>query len=314
MLSNGIRGAPISILTANPKNYHQLLSNPTEMPEQTIHGKLFLPRVGTPPYPVVIVVPGSMGLDRHHIEKALPLTEAGIAACLLDPFHARSVSSTTANQVLYSYAASTWDVLATAALLADIPQIDEQRIGAQGHDRGGGAVLNAATRVIADACPAPGLNAVYAAYPWSGHQFLQPGVGKTRVRAIIGDQDEWCLPQQVQSHIQGIRAAGCDASFRLIGGAHHFFDQNRPVEHTPDAALAPDAPIVYVDDQGLFHHPLGHSPDPKLTDRDMYVYSAKAGYARFGARYGGGDKKHLRDAFYDDMMTFWTSAMFTDAG
>ena len=70
------------------------------------------------------------------------------------------------------------------------------------------------------------LHAVYAAYPWSGQQFERPDVGKTIVRSVIGDRDEWCLPQQVQGHMHAMRLCGCDASFKLFPGAQHSFDRD----------------------------------------------------------------------------------------
>ena len=69
--------------------------------------------------PVVIVVPGSLGLQAHHLAHASTITDAGIAACAIDPFGPRNVVSTVDNQIQYSFAASAWDVLATAVFLAD---------------------------------------------------------------------------------------------------------------------------------------------------------------------------------------------------
>jgi len=269
-------------------------------------GRLFLPE-GEGPFPVVIIVPGSLGLQTAHVEKADYLTNAGIAACPIDPFQARGVVSTVANQVQYSYAASAWDVLATVAHLAGIEKVDSSRIGAQGHSRGGSAVLSAACTYLSAAVDAPKLRGVYAAYPWSGQQFLNPLIGDTRIRAVIGDQDDWCLPQQVQAHIQAMRLAGGDATMRMFGGAHHSFDRPTPVEHYEDATVAPSAPTVYIADDGAFIHPLSDKPDPELTDLEVFVYAAKAGYAKRGAHIAGG-QEHSSE-FYADMLTFWRSTM-----
>ena len=37
------------------------------------------------PYPVVIIAPGSLGLQEHHLSYAAELTDAAIAACAIDP-------------------------------------------------------------------------------------------------------------------------------------------------------------------------------------------------------------------------------------
>ena len=174
--------------------------------------------------------------------------------------------STVANQVQFSFAASSWDVLATAEVLAARPDIDAARIGAQGHSRGGSAVLSAASVHFAAAANAPKLVGVYAAYPWSGQQFLDPAVGSTRIRAIIGDRDHWCSPMQVQAHIHAIRVAGGDATVRIVAGAPHSFDRATPLEHIAHASVTPGAPTLYIADDGAFILPTSDEPDPELVD------------------------------------------------
>ncbi len=305
-LENGLAGEALTIPSANPKNFHQAISDTAAMPRLDLWGKLFVPD-GAGPLPVVIVVPGSLGFQSHHLSHAATITDAGIAACAIDPFGPRGVVSTVDNQIQYSFAASAWDVLATAEVLATRPEVDASRIGAQGHSRGGSAVLSAASVHLAAAANAPKLVGVYAAYPWCGHQFLNPVVGSTRVRAIIGDLDDWCSPTQVQAHIQAIRVAGGDASVRIVGGAQHSFDRTTPLEHIPDAAVAPAAPTVYIADDGAFILPTSDQPDPALVDLDGFLYAAKAGFATRGAHIAG--TPDLAPLFAEDMTTFWTRVM-----
>ena len=87
--------------------------------------------------------------------------------------------------------------------------------------------------------PAPVFAACSAAYPWSGHQFLDPSVDETEIRVIMGDADEWCSPMQVQGHCQAIRLSGGRATMRLIGGAQHSFDRGTDIENVPDAVRLP---------------------------------------------------------------------------
>ncbi|MXZ36947.1 MAG: prolyl oligopeptidase family serine peptidase [Holophagales bacterium] len=307
VLGNGIAGETLPIPTADPTGFHQAISEPDAMPVTEILGSLFLPP-GTGPWPVVIVVPGSLGVAPSHVAKADLLTEAGIACCVIDPFGTRGVTSTVANQAQYSFAASAWDVLATAAVLVRRADVDATRIGAQGHSRGGSAVLSAA-------CLAPlvgpertsGLAAVYAAYPWSGFQFLRPDVGRTVVRSVIGDLDEWCLPLQVQAHMHAMTLCGCDASFRLFPDTHHSFDRDTPVELVPDASVSPGSPTIYIGDDGAFVHPVTGEADPAFTERDAMIYQVKSPHGRRGARIGtAGDQAR---AFHQDMMTFWAAAL-----
>jgi len=173
---NGSIGRVIDIPTRNPVNYHEVISYPDAMIRLTIDGQLFLPPDRNGPVPCVIIAPGSLGVAPSHVSHAETATDLGFAAFVLDSFGARDVSSTVANQTQFSFAASAYDVLAAWTALAAMPKIDGRKIGAQGHSRGGTAVLTAATRRFADAVLGTdkGLVAAYAAYPWSGHQFLSP--------------------------------------------------------------------------------------------------------------------------------------------
>ena len=305
-LVNGRAGEALTIRSANPTNFHQAISDTGAMPRQDIWAKLFLPD-GPGPFGVVIVVPGSLGLAPHHLAHASAIVDTGIAACGIDPFGPRSVTSTVANQIQYSFAASAWDVLAAAEVLASRPDIDAACIGAQGHSRGGSAVLSAASAHLAAASSAPKLVGVYAAYPWSGHQFVDPAIGTTRVRAIIGDQDDWCSPMQVQAHIHAMRVAGGDASLRIVADAHHSFDRATPLEHIPDAAVTPGAPTVYIGDDGAFIPPTSDEPDPSLVDLDGFLYSINAGYGVRGAHIGG--TPELAPLFVEDMTAFWLNTL-----
>ena len=307
--ANGVRGETIDIPSASPLNYHQVISSPADMPPLTTDGKLFLPSQGNAPHPLVIVVPGSLGIAASHLAHAETLNGLGFATLVLDSFGARGVTSTVAKQTQFSFAASAYDVLAAFKVLAARGDIDAGRIGAQGHSRGGSAVLTAATRCFADPVigPAAGLKAILPAYPWSGHQFLDPSVGNTIVHVLMGDADQWCSPMQVQGHCQAIRLAGGTATMRLFPGAHHSFDRGTGVVHIPEASVAPAAPTTYLADNGAFIHPLEDAPNPELVDRDVMVYSLKAGYGNKGASLGS--EATEATAFRNDMTAFWQRAL-----
>ena len=303
------QGQNFEIPTANPANYFHVISNSAELPKLAIDGKLFLPasdkRKRNGKLPLVMVVPGSLGVAASHLKHAETVVSDGFAAFVLDCFGARDVTSTVANQTQFSFAASAYDVLAAWQVLSDHPEIDASRIGAQGHSRGGSAVLTAATRRFADAVvgAGAGFRSVLAAYPWSGHQFLDPSVDETEIRVIMGDADEWCSPMQVQGHCQAIRLSGGRATMRLIGGAQHSFDRGTGIENVPDASVSPAAPTAYIANDGAFIHPLSGVADSKLTDRDLMIYALKAGYGRKGARIGSRDGD--AELFKTDMLAFW---------
>jgi dienelactone hydrolase len=235
-LVNGSVGENIEIASASPRNYHQALSRPADMARIAIDGKLFLPPGrARERLPLVIIVPGSLGVAASHLAHAETITSAGIAAFVLDSFGARGIGSTVGDQTQFSFAASAYDVLAAWQAVGSRAEIDASRIAAQGHSRGGSAVLTAATRRFADRVTGEGrgLHSVLAAYPWSGHQFLDPGVGETEIRILMGDRDDWCSPMQVQGHVQAIRLAGGSVTLRLFAGAGHGFDRARSPRRRP---------------------------------------------------------------------------------
>jgi dienelactone hydrolase len=302
---NGARGQNIDIPSANPLNYWQAISDSSPMARVTVDGKLFVPSKASGPAPVVIIVPGSLGIAPVHLTHAETLVDLGLAAFVLDPFGPRNVTSTVSNQTQYSFAASAYDVAAAVKVLATRPEIDPRGIGLQGHSRGGSAVLTAVTRRFCEAVHDRALcvRAVLAVYPWSGHQFLDPDVGVTEVRAIVGDQDDWVSPQQIQGHVQAIRLRGGKASIRIVAGAEHSFDRHEPLQKFPDARVSPGAPTSYLADDGAFIHPTTSEADPKLVDRDLAVYALKAGYGVRGATLGSqGDQAAL---FLDEMTRFF---------
>ena len=301
----GVEGTHLEVPTANPANFHQAINDPDGAEAITIDGKLFVPPWRETPPPVVMVVPGSLGVGPNHLAHAETLVAHGFGAFLLDPFGARAVASTVGNQTQYSFAASALDVLATLRVLADHPAVDRNRISAQGHSRGGSAVLTASMRRFAD--PIIGdhlaLAGTYAVYPWAGYQFLDPDVGGTRVRSIIGELDEWCSVQQVQGQIQAMAAAGGDASLRIVAGAHHSFDRHEPVHTLEDASVTLAAPTVMLADDGAMIDVYTGVASADMVDRDAFVASIEAGFGRIGAAIGGqGNQPEL---FRADMLAFY---------
>ncbi len=299
----GVEGENLTIESANPANYVEAITDPAGGEPVEIDAKLFVPD-SPEPHPTVIVVPGSLGVGPNHEAHAETLFELGFAVCVIDPFGPRAVSSTVADQTAYSFAASAFDVLATLRALRQRPEIDADRIAAQGHSRGGSAVTIAACRRFADPIVGTdvGLAAVYAVYPWCGHQFLDPEIGSTRYRSIIGERDEWCSVQQAQAQAHAMAVGGADATIRVVANAHHSFDRLEAVHEIEDAMVAPEAPTIMLADDGAMIDPRTGEPDAALTDYDGFVTALKGGHGRTGASIGGaGDEPQV---FRDDMVRF----------
>ena len=300
----GVIGENVEILSRNPKNYYQVISDIENCETVRIDGKLFIPKTNKP-LPLVIIVPGSLGVGPNHKALAETLVSEGYGVFLLDPFGARSVESTVENQTQYSFAASGYDLLATYQTLCEHPLIDAEKIAAQGHSRGGSAVLMASIRNFAD--PILGSNkgfaAIYSVYPWCGHQFKNSQTGTTQVRAIVGEIDNWVSIKQIETQIEAINENGGKATMSVVEGAHHSFDRHEPVHTIPTARVAPEAPITFLEDDGAMIDPQTQQANPDLVDYDIFVHAMKQGYGRLGADLGGtGDQPEI---FKKDMLNFY---------
>jgi dienelactone hydrolase len=253
---------------------------------------------------VVVIVPGSSGVSPNHISHAHSLAGAGFGVLLVDPFGSRMVTSTIANQTQYSFAASAYDVVAALRVLASDSRVDVNRISAQGHSRGGHAVVTAAVRQFADPIIGPSVRfaGVYAAYPWSGQQFQRPVVGATEIRAIIGERDDWGSVIATQAQVQAIRLCGGAATMRLVPDAFHSFDRAEPVSSIPEARVSPNAPIEYLNDDGSMISARSGVADTARTDLMQFREAVQAGFGQKGATMGG--SPGLQSLFVEDMLAF----------
>ena len=301
VLANGVVGKTVHINSGNPRSYKEIVAK-AEFPSVQLNAKLFLPdRSGR--LPVVIIVPGSSGVGNSAIEHAAALTSADIAVLVVDPFSARSVTSTVANQGQFSFAASSYDVLAAVKYLSMLPEIDSTHIGALGYSRGGTAVIQAAVSPLANAVLGQGisLRAVAAAWPWCGYQFEQPDTKPSAIRFLVGDQDAWASPIQCQAYAALMKDRNPDVSIRVFRNAVHGFGNGRPLRDEPDAMTALNAPITYINGRGEILDPYTGSP---LTGVDPGALAKRsAPFLSHGARVGSQDDQAQQ--FVADMVGFF---------
>jgi dienelactone hydrolase len=301
VLANGVAGKTVHIDSGTPRSYEEIIAR-AEFPSVQLSAKLFLPdKSGR--LPVVIIVPGSSGVGNSAIEHAAALTSADIAVLVVDPFGARSVTSTVANQGQFSFAASSYDVLAAAKYLSMLPEIDRARIGALGYSRGGTAVIQAAVSPLANAVLGQGisLRAVAAAWPWCGYQFEQPDTKPSAIRLFVGDLDMWVSPTQCQAYAALMKDRNPDVSIRVFRNAAHGFGNGQQLRNEPDAMTALNAPITYINYRGEILDPYTGSPLPGIDPGALAKRSAP--FLSRGARVGSQDDQAQQ--FVTDMVGFF---------
>ncbi len=316
-LGNGVVGRPIVIASANPRHYEDIVSGApgrSESPPVALHAALFVPDrmgadSGSGKHPVVIIVPGSGGVNPAMMVHARALTDVGIAALVLDPFGGRTVVDTIAAQQQFSFAASTYDVFAAMRRLQSEPDIDGACIAAMGYSRGGLAVLQAAMRMLSE--PSLGvvapLRAVLAAWPWCGHQFDEPDVGNTAIRILAADKDNWASMVQAQACYHSLRLRHHDVSMTVARDALHGFGYGVPAKQFPQAMVALNAPILYFARDGVMFDPWTGERRPDMDD--LQIMTMLAPFISRGVTVGSRDGQ--MQWFMDEATAFFVQRLST---
>ncbi len=125
-----------------------VFAHPAACRPARVSGSLHLPMQASSPFPCMVILTSSAGVQRHREHYyAQALNAAGCAALIVDSFTGRGVRRTVADQSLVSAAQMEGDAFAALALLRADPRIDPDRIGVMGVSKGAGATLNTAIAV-----------------------------------------------------------------------------------------------------------------------------------------------------------------------
>jgi dienelactone hydrolase len=292
-LSDSISGVIVTVPSRNPLDYGPAMRGELGT-SVTLTAQLFLPVAPVAHHPAVIpaviIVPGSGGIGPHHIEQASVLVAAGFAVLIIDPFHARGIGDTIADQAQVTWAASAYDVLAALAYLRTRPDIDQKRIGAVGSSRGGTAAMMAAAAPFSDAIAGRGrgLRAVVAGYPWCGTQFRSARIAKGAALLLLqGDRDDWVSVQQCQDAVHAISVAGGDATMKIFAGGLHALDRSGVAPTRIESAITSTIyPTVYMDDAGQYFDLRSGAVDPALRPSDFVTQSVSGSFLHKGVTVG----------------------------
>ena len=289
VLPGGTRGAIVKVPTRNPVDYGPAIRGDLGT-EVLLNAQLFSPSATGGRAPAVVIVPGSGGIGPHHLEQASALVAAGFAVLVLDPFHARGIGDTIADQGRLTWAASAYDVLAALAYLRSRHDIDADRIGAVGSSRGGTAVMMAIAAPFSDAITGRGrgLRAAVAGYPWCGTQFRSARLTERAALLLMqGDRDDWVSVQQCQDAVHALSVAGGDATMKIFAGGLHALDRTGvPPTRIETAVTSTIYPTVYMDDAGRYFGLRSGEVDPSLKASDFIENSVAGGFLRKGVTIG----------------------------
>jgi dienelactone hydrolase len=221
---------------------------------------------GEGPFPAIVVMhdcsglgPRSSGAPRRWSQD---LVQQGYVVLIPDSFTPRGFSDgvctipgmQTTSASGYARAADAYGALAA---LRALPFVDAKRVGVMGNSHGGWTVLAAMVAqpgeesALAQA-KRSGFSAALALYPscsaryggWStsrekgtrfGPVVSYNGTYQPLAPLLIltGEKDDWTPAEPCRRLAESSRAAGYPVEIKIYPGAHHAFDNNRPVRYDP---------------------------------------------------------------------------------
>ena len=316
--ANGSTGETIAIPSASPTNYHHVITTRGAMPKVDCStASCSLPPAGQTrlagKLPLVIVVPGSLGVAPSHVTHAETLDRqrhtrlscSTISAAAMSP---RRWPTRPSSRLRPAPMTRSRPGVAAGRRM---PEIDGTRIGAQGHSRGGSAVLTAATRRFADAVVGQGQGADRRPRrPIPGAAISSSTRASARPRCAFS----WATPTNGARRCR--RRDMCQAHAPCRSGSNDH-DACSPARNTASTG-APS--IVERARRPRCRRPRRPPISPTtapscipieadaerqaLADRDLMVYGLKAGYGRKGAQ-DRQPRRRRRCCSANDMVAFW---------
>src|SRR6187549_1861418 len=190
-----------------------------------VSATLHLPMQENRPFPAMVILTSSAGVQRHREHYyAQALNAAGVAALIVDSFTGRGVRRTVADQTLVSGAQMEGDAFAALALLRSDPRIDPGRIGVMGVSKGGVATLNAAIAVRQRWRGGfPHLFDLHVAIcPGATAQHRDPSTHGQPMYFMLAGRDDYTPAALAVEYAERMRATGNRRiKVKVYGGAHH---------------------------------------------------------------------------------------------
>lgn len=292
----------IDFQSHTPQDYAAILDGRYKQSPVTLHGHFSRPPSGSR-WPAVVVVPDSGGHSPWlQTTIADALNAAGIAAFVIDSFAGRGVGETATDQGRVPMSASVFDAYAALAYLAGRPDVDAARIGVTGFSRGGVAAMFTAERRLTQAVrgDAPGFAAHLPFYPGCSTVWMNPTPTPAPVQFMLGEKDDYTPAANCIRLVEQLKAAGGQASYKVLFGARHSFMSNTPPRMSPQAQTYGNCDLRIQDDGQIRDMISGATTQEGWRPFVAKVMQSCGGR---GASVGGDDRS--REAGVADMVAFF---------
>ena len=185
---------------------------------------------GGGPFPAVVLMHGCRGVSGSTREWAGWFRERGYVAFIVDSWAPREITDGCVPGPDIPNTERFDDAVGALRWLHSRGYVDARRVGIMGWSNGGvfamaavnGPSLERARRrgVLV---PEPGFAAAVAVYPGGCYSLVHERVVRPLL-VLMGDADDWTLPDECARMVEAMRARGADARLVLYPGAVHYFD------------------------------------------------------------------------------------------
>ena len=190
-------------------------------------GKLFRP-VGSGPFPAMLVLHSSIGLDDHELAYGRWLADQGFVALATDYFAPAGVTPATLDLTIFPVDAVREDLARAIDCLRSLAYVDKTRVGAVGFSMGGYFAMSLGSRedvraviaYYAGVCDAPASEACLARYSMAtvAAQMRAP------VLLLHGNADSTVPFAFIRATQDLLMAAGKNSQLVPYPGVRHGFD------------------------------------------------------------------------------------------
>jgi dienelactone hydrolase len=193
--------------------------------DSEIAGVLRLP-LGSGPFPTVLLVEGSGGINSNDDYWSRDFLSHGIATFTIDGFTGRGIDTLIVDQSKLGLMNMIVDVYRGLGALAKNPLIDTKRIAVMGFSRGGLITLYAAMKRFQTAWNDSGVTpaAYIPFYPVCNFHFQDDESVEGSIRIFHGASDDYVPIAPCQDYVKRLKAAGKDAEITALPNAYHGFD------------------------------------------------------------------------------------------
>ncbi|OHX11696.1 dienelactone hydrolase family protein [Chromobacterium sphagni] len=197
------------------------------MGRAVVTGMLSLPDQAKGPFPAVVILHGSSGVNPGEWMWAQRMNALGFASFVVDSFSGRQIVQTESDQTQLSMAADIADAFSALRLLATHPAIDSKRIAVMGFSRGGIAALYSSLEPFRKAVIQDGLRfaAHIAFYPSCGIHYVSNRLDGSPVLLLLGGKDDYTPAASCMAYADELKAKGAQLAVKVFPGAYHGFDR-----------------------------------------------------------------------------------------